>query len=90
MMNPMQMMGGMGNNPMMQLMQMMRGGGNPMQMIQSMAQGNPQMQQMLNSMQGKNPQQLQQMAQNLANERGVKIEDLLNQFGITPPNGGMK
>lgn len=99
MMNPMQMMGqmmgggpmgGMGGNPMMQLMQMMRGGGNPMQMLQSMAQGNPQVQQILDSVQGKNPQQLQQMARNLASERGVKLEDLAKQIGITPPNGGLK
>lgn len=84
------MMGGGQSNPMMQLMQMMRGGGNPMQMIQQMAQNNPQMQQVLNSVQGKSPEQVREMAENLAKERGVKLEDVAKNLGISLPTGGVK
>lgn len=69
------------NNPMSMIMQMMRGG-NPMQMLQQMAQNNPQAAQAMNMIQGKNPQQIQQIARNMAKERGVNIEDMMRQFGM--------
>lgn len=70
------------NNPMMQIMAMMRNGGNPMAMLQGMASGNPQMAQALQMIQGKSPQQLQQMAMNMAQEQGININELIQSLGI--------
>lgn len=70
------------NNPIMMLVQAMRNGGNPMQMIQQMAGQNPQINQAYQLMQGKSPQQLQMMAQNMAKERGIDINQMLRELGI--------
>ena len=70
------------NNPVMALVQAMQQGRNPMALMQAMAQQNPQAAQVLQMMQGKNPQQLQQMAQNMAKERGVDLNQMLRQMGI--------
>lgn len=70
------------NNPVMALVQAMQQGRNPMALMQSMAQQNPQVAQTLQMMQGKSPQQLQQMAQNMARERGVDLNQMLRQMGI--------
>jgi hypothetical protein len=32
--------------------------------------------------QGKNPQQIEQIARNMAKERGVNVEDMMRQFGM--------
>ena len=64
------------NNPMMQLMQLMRNGGNPMTMLNQMTGNNPMVGQLMQSMQGKSPDALRQMAMNIAKERGID----LNQF----------
>lgn len=72
-------------NPMMFLMQAVRSG-NPMGMLQRLAGQNPQVSQAMRMMQGKSPQQLQQMAQNMANERGVSLNDVAQQLGITIPS----
>ena len=60
------------NNPLMMLVQTMRGGGDPMQLLQKMA--------------GQNPQQLKTMAENMAKERGVSINDIARQLGINNPS----
>ena len=70
------------NNPVMALVQAMQQGRNPMALMQTMAQQNPQVAQTLQMMQGKSPQQLQQMAQNMARERGVDLNQMLRQMGI--------
>lgn len=70
------------NNPIMMLVQTMQRGGNPMQMMQQMAGHNPQIAQAMQLMQGKSPQQLQTMAQNMAKERGIDINQMLRQLGI--------
>ena len=70
------------NNPVMALVQAMQQGQTPMALMQAMAQQKPQAAQVLRMMQGKNPQQLQQMAQNMAKERGVDINQMLRQLGI--------
>ena len=72
----------MQNNPIMMLVQAMNGGGNPMALIQQMAGQNPQIAQAYQLMQGKNPQQLQMMAQNMARERGIDINQMIRQLGI--------
>ena len=70
------------NNPVLVLVQAMQQGRNPMALMQSMAQQNPQVAQTLQMIQGKSPQQLQQMAQNMARERGVDLNQMLRQMGI--------
>ena len=73
------------NNPMMAMLQMARNGGNPMQMLQQMAGKNPQAAQAMRLIQGKNPQQLRQIAENMAKERGVDLNQIAHQMGITLP-----
>ena len=70
------------NNPVLALVQAMQQGRNPMALMQTMAQQNPQVAQALQMMQGKSPQQLQMMAQNMARERGVDLNQMLRQMGI--------
>ena len=70
------------NNPVLALVQAMQQGRNPMALMQAMAQQNPQVEQALQMMHGKSPQQLQSMAQNMARERGVDLNQMLRQMGI--------
>ena len=70
------------NNPVLALVQAMQRGRNPMALMQSMARQNPQVAQALQMMHGKSPQQLQSMAQNMARERGVDLNQMLRQMGI--------
>lgn len=56
--------------------------GNLAPALQQMAQTNPQMQHALGMMQGKSDSQLEQMAKNMAAERGLKIEDIAKQLGL--------
>lgn len=70
------------NNPVLALVQAMQQGRNPMALMQTVAQQNPQVAQALQMMQGKSPQQLQSMAQNMARERGVDLNQMLRQMGI--------
>jgi hypothetical protein len=57
-----------------------------MGMLQQLAGQNLQVSQAMRMMQGKSTQQLQQMAQNMANERGVSLNDVARQLGITIPS----
>lgn len=70
------------NNPIMTLLNIARNGGNPMAAMQQMANNNPQMRQAVQMIQGKSPAELQQMAQNIARERGIDLNDFLRQMGI--------
>lgn len=72
----------MTNNPMMGLVNLARNGGNPMTLIQQMAGQNPQMRQALSMVQGKTPDQLKQMAENMAKERGVTVEQIAKNIGL--------
>lgn len=69
----------------MAMLQMARNGGNPMQMLQQMAGQNPQAAQAMRLIQGKNPQQLRQIAENMAKERGVDLNQMARQMGVTLP-----
>lgn len=70
------------NEILMMLIQVLRAGGNPMQAVASMAKGNPVMQQGANMIAGKSPEQVEQMARNMANQRGVDIDQMLQQLGL--------
>ena len=74
------------NNPMMQLVGMLQNGKNPQQVLMSMAQNNPQVRQVMQMIHGKSPAELQQMAQNMAAQRGTTVEDIAKQIGITIPS----
>lgn len=65
-----------------QFIQMVKNGGNPQQMLNQMAQNNPQAQQVLNAMQGKTPAEMKEYTENLAKERGVDLNQLINQLGL--------
>ena len=69
-------------DPMTQMIGMLRQGGSPMQIIQMMARSNPQVAQALQMIQGKSPQQLQQMAVNMARERGTSLEQIAQSLGL--------
>lgn len=70
------------NEILMMLIQVMRSGGNPMQAVASMAKGNPVMQQGANMIAGKSPEQVEQIARNMAKQRGVDIDEMLQQLGL--------
>jgi hypothetical protein len=53
-----------------------------MSAIQAMYGNNPVMQRAMQMMQGKNPQEVQQIAMNLARQKGVDLPALLSQLGI--------
>ena len=75
------------NNPIMMLVQAMQKGGNPMTLMQQMAGQDPRIAQAMQLMQGKSPQQLQTMAQNMAKERGIDLNEMIRRLGITNPSG---
>ena len=74
------------NNPMLQIQQLMRAGKTPNAVLQIMAQSNPQVRQVMQMMNGKSPAQLEQMARNMAKERGTTIEDVARSLGIVIPS----
>lgn len=79
-------------NPMMAMLgQMMKGGGNPQSMIQKLMgnnqiASNPMAMNAMEMFQSGNIDGLKSMAENLAKEKGVKIDDVRNgimeQFGM--------
>ena len=74
------------NDPMAQMMSLLRAGQNPNAILAMMAQSNPQVRQVMQMFNGKTPQQLQLMARNMAAERGTSIEDIARQLGIQLPS----
>ena len=74
------------NNPVTQMMQLMQAGKNPNAVLQIIAQNNPQVRQVMGMINGKNPAQLEQMARNMARERGTTIEDVARSMGIQIPS----
>lgn len=74
------------NNPMMQMVGLLRSGKNPNAILQTMAMNDPQVRQVVQMMHGKSPDQLRQMANNMAAERGTTVEDIARQLGIQIPS----
>ena len=72
----------MTGNPMMFLLQAARSGKDPMFLLRQMAGQNPQMAQFMQMIGGKSPAQLQQMAENMARERGINLDDMIKNMGI--------
>ena len=63
-------------------MEMLQNSNNTMAGMQKLAGQNPQLQQVMGMIEGKTPQQMQQMAENLAKERGVNLQEFMKQIGI--------
>lgn len=88
--NPlMQMMGNaMGNNPqnnpIMQMISMLKNGGNPQQLIQQMVGSNPQMKQIMDTVSGKSQQEMSEYIKNAAQQRGVDLSQLAKSIGMPP------
>ena len=74
------------NNPVTQMMQLMQAGKNPNAVLQILAQNNPQVRQVMGMINGKNPAQLEQMARNMARERGTTIDEVARSMGIQIPS----
>ena len=70
------------SNPIFQLANIARNGGNAIQMLLRMAAQNPQAAQAINMIQGKTPQQLQQIATNMAKERGTTPQEIARSLGL--------
>ena len=66
-----------------QLLQAMRMASNPMAVVQQIANNNPQMQEFIKNIQGKSPLELEQYARNLAQSKGINLNQFLNQYGIS-------
>ena len=73
-------------NPLLSLMGLVRNGANPQTAISQLAQGDPQVRQIMQMMNGKTPEQLKQMVINMANERGISVNDIARHLGITLPS----
>lgn len=74
------------SNPMAQIMQMLQGGQNPATVLDMLAGVSPQVRQVKDIMRGKSPAELEQMARNMARERGTTIEDIARSLGIQIPS----
>ena len=70
------------SNPIFQLANIARNGGNAIQMLQRMAAQNPQAAQAINMIQRKTPKQLQQIATNMARERGTTPQEIARSLGL--------
>lgn len=73
------------NNAINLLISAARSGGNVNAMLNQMAAQNPQIRQAMQMMQGKTPQQIQQLAQNMAKERGTTVENVARSLGFNIP-----
>ena len=72
-------------NNIMQLMNMMKGSSNPMAMMQQMAGQNPMMKMAMEMTNGKSEDQIKQVVQNLANQKGIdmnQLQQVASQFNI--------
>lgn len=69
-------------NPMLQMVQMMKNGQNTMQLMEQWAQQDPRAGQAMSMIRGKSPQQLEQMARNMAREKGIDLDMMMRQLGI--------
>jgi hypothetical protein len=69
-------------NNLMSLIGMLRSAGNPMAMLQQQAGNDPVIARALQMIQGKSPDQIMGIANNLAREQGVDINQFRSQLGL--------
>ena len=75
------------NNPLMQLAWALRTGGRPEQLLRQLAAQDPQVSKVLQLLGNKTPQQQRQIAETMARERGLSVDDIARQLGIQIPSG---
>lgn len=77
----------MNNAPMnpLQLIQMLKGGGNPHQLIMQAAQHNPALRQAMQMVNGRTPEQIRDLAYQLAQQRGIDLNQLAQTLGVKLP-----
>lgn len=68
----------------MQMFQMLQGSPNPMAMMQQMFGGNPVLANAQRIAQGKSEKQLEMIVRNMAQERNIDIDAVLQQLGYRP------
>ena len=68
-------------DPMAMLMSALQNNLNPMNVMQQYM-GDPRINQAMKMIQGKSPAQLEQMARNMAKERGTTVEQIAQNLGI--------
>lgn len=71
-------------NPM-QVIQMLQRGANPNQLMMQLAQSNPAVRQAMQMVNGKTPDQIRDIAQQMAKQRGIDLNQLTQQLGIRLP-----
>lgn len=64
------------------LISLARSGGNPIAMMQQMAGQDPQIAQAMKIIDGKSADQLQEIATNMAKERGTTVEAVARDLGL--------
>jgi len=69
----------------MQMIQMLQSSGNPMQAMMNMANQNPMLRNAIQMMNGKTPQQMEQTVRQIAQQRGVDLDQLARQMGVRLP-----
>lgn len=69
-------------NPIQMLVSALNNGHDPKAMMAQMVGQNPQIAQAMKMIQGKSPAELQQIAQNMARERGTTVEQIAQSLGI--------
>lgn len=72
------------NNPL-QLIQMIQRGGNPQHLLSQAAQRSPALRQAMQAVNGRTPEQVRDMAYQMAQQRGVDLNQLAQQLGIRLP-----
>lgn len=73
-------------NPLAVLMNAAKSGVNTNALFQQLAANNPQVNQVYQLMRNKSPAELEQIARNMARERGTTIEDVARSLGISIPS----
>lgn len=77
--NPLAMMG---NNPIARILSVVKNGGDPTEAIQMAVQNHPQRDQIQKIVAGKSDHDLFRTAENMCQECGTTIDEVLGRFGI--------
>lgn len=77
----------MENSPLGSIVKVVKSGGNPMPLVQQMSKNDPMIKQGLNMVSGKNVSELEQYARNMAAERGVNVNQIIQSLGFSIPQG---
>ena len=73
-------------NNLMQITNLMRQGRSFNGIMQQMARSDPRVNQFVGMVNGKSTSQLRQMAENIARERGLDLNEVARSMGITVPS----